>query len=151
MYQIIHFDVFNPLCPTHWLVAAAQLLKRERYWWVVHVTTCINELELYVKLNTFSLVERRQHDRELLWYHLSENSERVLMLYVQQHYWVNCAQVVSMCTITTTTYYTPASLFEAALYYTDDVLSTNNTSSTNAITPNNPTSVASNNYKRYPS
>lgn len=136
-YQVIQFDVFNPIHLTHWFIVGYQLLRREKYWWIVHVTMFINDLELYMKVNSIALIEKQKHDRELLWYPLSENSERRLMLDIQSVYFVNCAYVVSSCTDTETIYYTPASLYEAALDYTDAILTTDYTNCENSRTPSN--------------
>lgn len=122
MRSVVHFDVFSPCHLTHWFIAAYQLLRFKKYWWVVHVgLTFDDNTELSVRLTRIEVCRLQPHDRELYWHPLSPDYERQLMLTVQSEYLLNCACVVSLCTDTAYIHFTPASLYEAALRYTHDL------------------------------
>jgi len=116
----IQFDVFNPTKLTHWVVAAYQLVKRKKYWWVVHVTTKVDDHhELHIRLNRVGVVPISDHDRELCWFPLEPNWLAKVMIAGQREYFVNCAATISRCDTYQWLTTTPADMYEIALEYTE--------------------------------
>lgn len=121
MSTVVFFDTFNPRYITHWLVATYQLLMGHKFWWVVHVGVRLeDDLDLSTKVARVALVKPETHDRELAWWPLCEEWRKILVLRVQVPYLINCSEVVSVLTTCPYIYKTPARLYQAALWYTEN-------------------------------
>lgn len=64
--SIMCFEIFNPRYISHWFVAIIQLLRCERYWWVVHcaplIQTTYGQSTIEIRL-TRSRIDQYQPDR----------------------------------------------------------------------------------------
>ena len=121
--SIVCFSVFNWRCPTHWVIAALQLLARNRYWWVVHcsplIQTTYGQSTIEVRF-TGSRLEQYRPDsyRELYFPPFQANSDRIAYL-LASSYLLNCADLtLRMSNITCNRYPTPANVYQLALSHT---------------------------------